>query len=94
MMAEQSQSSSSSDVIYMLTTIDNPFSPFTEWDEWYAFDLHMGYHTPSFLDRIVQSSDELSEADQTLAVQLGIEEIVRENVRGIYRKVSESDFTS
>ena len=89
-MSEQSSDSSSRDTtIYMLTTTDNPFSPFTEWDEWYAFDLHMGYNTPGFLARIVKDSDELSESDQTLAVQLAIGEIARENVLGIYRKVSE-----
>src|SRR4051812_6216452 len=79
-------------VLYMLTTVDNPYNPFTEWDEWYAFDARHGYHTPSFLDRIVKSSDEMSEADQTLAIQQAIEEIARENVLGIYMKVSEDSF--
>lgn len=23
---------------YLLTTIDNPFNPFTDWDSWYNFD--------------------------------------------------------
>jgi hypothetical protein len=89
-VAEQSSSSSDRDTtIYMLTTTDNPFSPFTDWDEWYAFDLHMGYNTPAFLARLVFDSDELSEADQTLAVQMAIREIAQENVLGIYRLVSE-----
>ena len=26
-----------------ITTIDNPFNPFTEWDEWFNFDLQKGY---------------------------------------------------
>jgi hypothetical protein len=92
MVVADQPGNSSSDrdgTIYMLTTVDNPFSPFTEWDEWYAFDLHMGYNTPGFLARLVFDSDELSEADQTLAIQSAIGEIVRENVLGIYRKVSE-----
>jgi hypothetical protein len=90
-MAEQSADADGS-VMYMLTTVDNPYNPFTEWDEWYAFDARQGYHTPSFLARIVASSDELSEADQTLAIQLAIGEIVRENVSGIYKRVSEDSF--
>jgi hypothetical protein len=29
----------------MLTTIDNPFNPFDNWDEWYAYDEAKGYCT-------------------------------------------------
>ena len=78
--------------VYMLTTVDNPYNPFTEWDDWYAFDERQGYHTMSFLARIVQSSDELSEADQALAVQEAIGEIALLNVSGIHKKVSETSF--
>jgi hypothetical protein len=77
-----------SDSEYALTTVDNPFDPFTQWDEWYAYDARHGYHTPSFLARIVFTSDDLSDADQALAIQSAIDEIVDENVLGIYRKVS------
>jgi hypothetical protein len=36
-------------------------------------------------------SDELSDADQFLAVQQAIDEIVRENVTGVHRKVKRGD---
>jgi hypothetical protein len=74
---------------HMLTTLDNPFDPFTQWDDWYAYDEAAGYHTTSFLARIAKTSDELSEADQSLAIEDAIDEIVRENVLGIYRKVEQ-----
>jgi hypothetical protein len=72
----------------MLTTIDNPYDPFDQYDDWYAFDSRMGYHTPSFLARIVISSDDISETDQNLAIESAIDEIVKENVLGLYKKVS------
>jgi hypothetical protein len=72
----------------MLTTTDNPFDPFTEFDAWYTWDASAGYHTPSYLARIVRSSDELSEADQNAANEQGIDEIVNLNLLGIYKKVS------
>lgn len=72
---------------YMLTTIDNPFNPSTQFDEWYAFDVQQGHHTLAFLARIVKTSDDLSEADQAQAIDYAIDEIVRENVNGLYRKV-------
>lgn len=72
----------------MLTTVDNPFDPFDDFDSWYAWDERSGYHTSSFLARIVKNSPDLSEADQLLANEQAIDEIVRENVTGMYRKVS------
>jgi hypothetical protein len=76
---------------YMLTTVDNPFDPFSQWDEWYAWDMNAGYHTPGFLARIVRTSYDLSEGDQHLAIQQAIDEIVQENVLGVFRKVREGE---
>lgn len=73
---------------YMLTTVDNPFDPFTRFDEWLEYDRRMGYNTPSFLDRVANVSNELSEPDQALAIQQAIDDIVQENVSGMWRKVS------
>jgi hypothetical protein len=72
----------------MLTTVDNPWNPFTNFDEWDAWDRAHGYHTTAFLARVARSSDELTEADQELAIDLAIEEIVSENVCGMYIKAT------
>jgi len=72
----------------MLTTIDNPHSPFDDFNAWYSYDVSSGHHTCSFLARILNDSDQLSETDQDHAVSLAIDEIVRENVTGIYKKVT------
>jgi len=76
----------------MLSTIDNPYNPYTNYEEWYEFDTAHGYNSASFLARIVQSSDELSEADQSLAIEEGIDQIVSLNVLGIYIKVTPTNF--
>lgn len=75
----------------MLTTIDNPFSPFTQWDDWKSFDEDKGYYTCSYLARIAKTSDELSDADYDLAVEEAINKICELNTLGIYKKVSFSD---
>lgn len=75
----------------MLTTIDNPFNPFTHFDEWYAFDVGKGYYTCAYLARITKSSDELSEADEDLAIEAAIDEIVKLNVLGIYKKITKDN---
>lgn len=74
---------------HMLTTVDNPFNPFTHYDEWYAYDIKQGHNTSAFLARIVKTSYELSSADQDLALEQGIDEIIKENVSGLYKKVAE-----
>ena len=72
---------------YMLTTVDNPFNPFTHFDEWFAYDNFKGYKTSEFLARIVKTSPDLSDEDNQLAINQAIEEIINENVLGLYRKV-------
>jgi hypothetical protein len=76
---------------YMLTTVDNPFDPFTRFDEWLAYDTRKGYNTAGMLDRIANVSSDLSEPDQALAIQNAIDEIVKENVLGKWIKVSKND---
>lgn len=78
-------------VEYMLTTVDNPFDPFTMFDEWYTYDVQMGYNTCAFLDRVAMVSNDMSEPDQEQAIQDAIDQIVEENVSGMWRKVSRDD---
>lgn len=78
---------------YMLSTEDNPFNPYTQWDEWYAYDYALGYHTPSYLARVVATSFELSEADQELAIKQGIDEILEMNLSGKHIKVPNPENT-
>jgi hypothetical protein len=75
---------------HMLTTIDNPFNPFTQFDEWYTYDTTMGYHTCAYLARITKSSNELSDADADLAIDSAMNEIIKFNILGTYLKVDES----
>lgn len=71
----------------MLTTIDNKFDPFTEWDDWKGFDEDdMGYYTCAYLARVAKTSDDLSDADNEKAINDAIDEIVALNINGMYRK--------
>lgn len=72
----------------MLTTLDNPYDPFTQWDEWYEFDTSHGYHTAAYVARQVVSSDEISDADQLVALNNAIDDIISENLSGNYKKVT------
>lgn len=78
----------------MLTTIDNPFNPFTQFDEWYQFDEEKGYHTCGYLARIMKSSFELSEEEEDRERLEAINEIIRINPFGVHKKVTMKDFES
>jgi len=71
----------------MLSTVDNPFNPWTQFDEWYSWDNYKGYHSLSFLDRVMVTSDDLSDADQLVAYNQALDEIVKEDELGLYIKV-------
>lgn len=82
------QASSTAVTEWMLTTTDNPFDPFEQYELWLGYDLRAGHHTNSYLARIVLTSDDLSDADQAARIEAAIDEIVDENLNGLYRKVS------
>ena len=69
----------------MLTTVDNPYDPFTQYDEWWSFDEAAGYYTNALLGRVAVTSDQLSVADQEAAIDEAIDEIVSFNVSGVHR---------
>lgn len=77
--------------LHMLTTVDNPFSPFTQFEEWNAYDQMKGYNTLAFLARVRLSSEDLSDAEQQMANESAIDEIIRENPNGLYRRLEVPD---
>jgi len=70
-----------------LTTFDNPYDPFDDFDNWRAYDEAKGYYSLSYLARVVKSSNELSELHELIIIENAIDEIVKYNPLGIYRKV-------
>lgn len=75
----------------MITTIDNPYNPFTNFDEWYEYDESKGYCTSGYLSRIVRTSDDLTESQQDDAVSQAIDEIIEMNPDGFYKKLEDSE---
>lgn len=71
----------------MLTTIDNPFDPFDQFDSWINFDMEKGYNSCAYLARIAFTSDSLSDAENEQEVERAIDEIIRYDFMNIYKKV-------
>lgn len=74
----------------MLTTTDNPYDPFTQFDAWNGYDESQGYFTCAYLARITKTSNVLSKADDDDAVDIAMDEIVALNILGIYKKVTQA----
>lgn len=70
-----------------LTTEDNPYDPFDEFEEWFKFDVSQGYYTCAYLARVTATSTDLTEADQLEATNEAIEEILKLNLTGNYQVV-------
>lgn len=71
----------------MLTTVDNPFDPFTQPDQWRSFDVDHGYFTSEYLARIAKTDIEMSEEDYLNEINRACDEIIKFNPIKIYKKV-------
>ena len=81
---------------YLLTTVDNPWNPITDYDEWDFYDRNvLGYCTNAYLGRIARTSPSLSGKENEREVDRAMDDIVRLN-DGLYLKleVPEEDVTS
>lgn len=73
-----------------ITTIDNPFDPFTEFDKWYRFDCDKGYYSCNYLARLTNTSDSLSDVEYDREVERAIDSIISYDPLKIYRKVKKT----
>ena len=74
-------------IVSRLTTVDNPFDPFEQFDDWFAFDEQKGYHSCALLDRICCTSSMLSYEQQNRDQEFAIDTIIRLHGNGLYKKV-------
>ena len=70
-----------------LTTFDNPFDPFDQFDSWFMFDVDKGYNSCAYLDRIARTSDQLSDEENDQEIERAIDEIIKYDFLNIYKKV-------
>lgn len=75
----------------MLTTKDNPFNPFTQYDSWLMFDLEKGYQTCERLAKIVQLEDDMTSIEEQNAMNRAIDEIIANDPTGIYIRATKNN---
>lgn len=75
---------------YAITTVDNPYDPFDNFDQWYLFDVLKGYNSCAYLARIAHTSDQLTDEENEYEIEKAIDEIIKYDFMNIYRKVKAS----
>lgn len=73
---------------FMLTTIDNPFNPFEDFDSWFLFDIEKGYYSCSLLARITNNANDLTELEERKDIERAIDEIIKYDPTNMYTKIS------
>jgi hypothetical protein len=72
----------------MLSTLDNPFNPFEQFDDWLRYDLDKGYNSCAYLSRIARTSDQMSDEENSIEINRAIDEIIANDFLNIYKKVT------
>ena len=71
----------------MLTTFDNPYDPFEQFSLWFLFDVEKGYNTCSYIARVINIQDGLSQKEIDDETERAIDEIIANDFLNIYKKV-------
>lgn len=74
-----------------ITTIDNPFDPFDDFNSWFMFDVEKGYYTSSKLGRLTHFTDDMTELEELEETERAIDELVRIDPLDIYIKLTRED---
>lgn len=76
----------------MLTTIDNPYNPKTDYDKWMTWDKENGYNTQEYIARLIEMDDEynVNIDDEVKLNEINdrvINEILEQDILGVYMLV-------
>lgn len=74
-------------MICAISTTDNPFNPFTQYENWNAYDTFKGYNLGSLLARLVRDGSDMSPDDEEDAIEEAVDKIVAMNPTGNCKKV-------
>ena len=77
-----------------LTTFDNPYDPFTEFDSWFQFDIEKEYYSCSRLARVAELSDDMSEQEENEEIERAIDEIIKYDLLNVYKKVKRKEMAT
>ena len=75
----------------MATTIDNPYNPFTHFDEWLVYDQTKGYNTCQLVAYFNDASRFMEDEDYEYETNEAINQLLDLNPFGLHIKVYDYD---
>lgn len=72
---------------FMVTTMDNPWNPFTHYHEWLSYDTHHGYRTQEWLAILSRTSTDLRTEEQNELIDAGVQSLLDIDPYGLHVKV-------
>ncbi len=70
-----------------ITTIDNPYDPFEDFNNWFLFDIEKGYYTCDKLGRLSNFSELMTEKQEKEETERTIDRLIELDPLNIYKKV-------
>lgn len=74
-----------------ITTLDNPFNPFTDFARWFMFDVVNGYNTCGKLERLTNITDDMTEKEIEEQRNHAIDFLLDNDLFKMYKVVTEND---
>lgn len=71
-----------------LTTVDNPYDPFEDFDSWFLYDVEKKHNCCSILARTIKFTDDMSQVEMDIETERAIDEIIKYDFQNKYKKVT------
>lgn len=71
-----------------ITTTDNPYDPFDDYNHWLQFDIDKGYYTSSSLARLTHLTDDMTQKEEDDEVERAIDRLIEIDPLDLYIKVT------
>lgn len=70
-----------------LTTFDNPYSPYEQFEQWYQYDMDHGYNSSGLLMRLAETSSQFTDNENAYEIERAIDRIVAVDPTNNYKKL-------
>lgn len=75
-----------------LTTVDNPYNPFEDFDSWLMYDIEKGYNTNGILARMTNIKNEMTDQEQANEIERAIDRIIEIDPTDLFKKIVQEDY--
>lgn len=70
-----------------ISTFDNPYDPFDNFEEWYLYDCRKGYGSCQILASLVEDFEAMTDKERNEEAERAIDSLIKADPLNIYTKV-------